>query len=322
MSAPRSKIVVLGAGGYIGRRVIAALAASDWAQPVAGLRSIAARIGPGVEQVQVDAADHDSLRAALQNADGVINCVAGDPDTITANALALVAVLPQLPRRPRLVHLSSMAVYGQQDGLLSEQAAIVTPAEGYPRAKREAELILAGSNQPMCLLRPGLVYGPGSRYWSRMVGALLLARRLGDLGPLGEGICNLVHVDDVAAACLLALREPAAEGQVFNLGMAEPPTWNAYLQAYADALGALPLRQLAGARLALELKLYGPLLKLAELALGETKVPPPIRPWLMGECGQRQRLDVNLALSQLGWQPRPLAVGLAETARWLLSEKT
>lgn len=322
MSAPRSKIVVLGGGGYIGRRIVVALAASDWAQPVAGFRGSAPRVGPGVEQVQVDAADHDSLRSALQAADGIVNCVAGDADTITANALALVAVLPQLPRRPRLVHLSSMAVYGDQDGLVREQAAIVTPAAGYPRAKREAELILAGSSQPMCLLRPGLVYGPGSRYWSRMVGSMLVAQRLGDLGLLGEGICNLVHVDDVAAACLLALREPAAEGQVFNLGMAEPPTWNAYLQAYAEALGAVPLRPLGGARLALELKLYGPLLKLAELAFGEGRLPPPIRPWLMGECRQRQRLDVSLALRLLGWKPRPLSVGLAETARWFLSQQT
>ena len=77
MSAPRSKIVVLGGGGYIGRRIVVALAASDWAQPVAGFRGSAPRVGPGVEQVQVDAADHDSLRSALQAADAPLARIQG-----------------------------------------------------------------------------------------------------------------------------------------------------------------------------------------------------------------------------------------------------
>ncbi|WZB74124.1 NAD-dependent epimerase/dehydratase family protein [Achromobacter insuavis] len=34
----KQRILVLGANGYVGRRVVAALAASDWAEPVAGVR--------------------------------------------------------------------------------------------------------------------------------------------------------------------------------------------------------------------------------------------------------------------------------------------
>ena len=313
----RARIVVLGAGGFIGRRIVAALAAGDWAQPVAALRS--PRPGGDVEQVTVDATSADSLRAALAGADGVVNSIAGPPETLRANAEALFGLLPTLPRAPRVVHLSTMSVYGSATGRVGEDHPLRADLGDYGAAKAAAEALVPPA-AGVVVLRPGIVYGPDSPLWSGLIGRLLLARRLGGLGAAGDGICNLVHVDDVAAACVLALRSDTLRGQACNLAVPEAPTWNGYFAAYAAALGVVPTPVIPPWRLALELKLYGPLLKLAELALREARVPPPIRPWLMAECRQRQQLVVRVALQRLGWQPRPLATGLAETARWFLGQ--
>lgn len=319
MSAPRSKVVVLGGGGYIGRRIVAALAASDWAQPVAGLRGSAARIGPGVEQVQVDAADHDSLRAALQTADGIVNCVAGDADTITANALALVAVLPQLPRRPRLVHLSSMAVYGNVSGDICEAAPLKGEFGPYATAKVEAEMAAGRCPNTVCL-RPGVVYGAGGRQWSEDLARLLLAGRLGDLGAAGDGYCNPVHVDDVVAAILVSLRKPEISGRTYNLAMSRRLDWNEFLRSYAAALGVTPVPVIGTLRLQLELKLLAPVLKILEILLNKLKCKglvrsPALIPPSMGRLfRQKIRLDSRKAEQDLGLQWTPLDQGLAEAA--------
>ena len=48
----KQRIVVLGAGGFIGRHIVSALAASDWAAPVAAAHRAAGGT-PGVETLQI-----------------------------------------------------------------------------------------------------------------------------------------------------------------------------------------------------------------------------------------------------------------------------
>ena len=205
---------MLGAGGFIGRRVVAALAATDWAVPIAAIH----RGAPprDVDSVRLDATRRDELAPALARADGIVSCVAGDPATIVGAARALFEAAAALPRPPRVVHLSSMAVYGAASGVVDESAPLRGDLSPYAAAKVEAEA-LARSCPSVVHLRPGLVYGPASREWSDYVGRWLAARRLGDLGAAGRGCCDLVYVEDVAAAVLRALRQPDIDGQAFNL---------------------------------------------------------------------------------------------------------
>ena len=200
------RILVLGATGFIGRRVVDALAASTWATPVAASRR--ARPGqPG--SLVVDATRADALAAALQGIDGVVNCVAGDAAVIAGNAAALFDAASRLPQPPPVVHLSSMAAYGSAVGLVDETAPLLGDLDAYSSAKAAAET-RAAAYPAAVILRPGIVYGPGSPWWSDRIARLLVARRLGDLGARGDGWCNLVHVDDVARAAVSALRMPEA----------------------------------------------------------------------------------------------------------------
>jgi len=314
------RILVLGAGGFIGQRVVQALALCPWAAPVAAVHRHRAALPAAVETVHLDARQPDSLRAALENVGGVVNCVTGDGETIRQSAHALFSACAA-PHAPRVVHLSSMMVYGTQTGTLDESAPLLGDWDDYSRAKAHAEAIARACTR-VVHLRPGIVYGPHSPIWSGWVGQWLMDQRLGDLGTHGQGRCNLVHIDDVVAATLQALRAPGIEGQAFNLALPDAPTWNEYFRGYADALG-IACVPISGARLAIERLVLAPPFKVLQVMAARLRpgwrAPQPIRPWLLRLCAHSVRLDVRKAERVLGLQWTPLEAGLRQSAAWVLA---
>jgi len=316
----KPRILVLGAGGFIGQRVVAALQASDWAIPIAaGHRTPLSN--KCLQTVWLDAADETALMPVAASADAIVNCIAGSAATIVATARALFSVAGRIPRPPRIVHLSSMLVYGSAVGIVDETAQLRSDVGAYAAAKIEAER-LATSYADVVTLRPGCVYGPRGLQWSERIADLLRARRLGDLGAAGDGYCNMVHVDDVVAAVLSALCLPGLEGQAFNLGSPAPPTWNDYFLSFAKALGAVPVSRISPRRLTLEARLWAPPLKAAELAASRLRlhgswIPPSIPPSLLRLWTHDIRLDVAKAQAVLGVAWTPAEVGLRETAAQL-----
>ncbi|HEY3731128.1 MAG TPA: NAD(P)-dependent oxidoreductase [Steroidobacteraceae bacterium] len=317
------RVLVLGADGFIGARLVQALATTDWAEPVASGRRPAAvdasHASRQVARMCFDATDESALAQALGQVDAAVNCVAGNAQTIVDGARALVGAALRQTRPPRLVQLSSMAVYGAVSGLTSESAPL-RGLDPYAQAKIGAEKEFATYSQAV-LLRPGIVYGPHSRQWSERIARWLFARRLGDLGALGDGCCNLLYVDDVTRAVLECLKRPGLQGQVFNLSMAAPPTWNDYLIRFARALGAVPVRRLGRRRLQIETKLLAPPLKIAEIVvkkagLRRLSLPEPIPPSLLRLCQQEIRLDVARAEQLLLLRWTALDEGLQQTAQW------
>ena len=294
------RVLVLGANGFLGKRLVAALAATDWAHPVAGVRQ--AR-GGAVEEIVLDATDPAQVAAAAERVDAVVQCVAGAPDTIVASAQALFAA----PAGPRIVHLSSMAVYGDAIGHIGEDAPL-TGNGGYAEAKVEAER-LARDRGGVTILRPGCIYGGGSPQWSARIASLLRARRIGDLGEGGDGCSNIVHVDDVVAAILASLRRDDAA--TINLAMRQAPDWNGYFLAFARALRAVPIARIPGWRLKAEGALAFPLTLASRAHL---PVPPAIPPSLLRLWRQDIRLDTARADALLGGRWTPLAAGVAEAA--------
>jgi 2-alkyl-3-oxoalkanoate reductase len=321
----KRSVLVLGAGGFIGQHVVAALAATDWALPIAGVRRRTGAGTGGCEQRLVDATNGDSVRTAMQGVTDVVNCVAGNEHSLVASAESVAAAAGEFAAAgspPRVIHLSTMSVYGSAEGVLDESAPLRADLGPYSEAKVAAEN--AARRYPhTVILRPGCVFGPDSAQWSVRMARLLLAHRLGDLGTDGDGYCNLVHVDDVAQAILGALQTPASDGHAFNLSAPSPPTWNEFLIGYAMALHAVPVRRLPGWQLRLETKLLAPALKIAEIAgrrvkLGAARLPPPIPPSLIRLMRQRIQLDSKAAQTQLGVRWKETSASLQETARWYL----
>jgi nucleoside-diphosphate-sugar epimerase len=319
-NAVRQRVLVLGASGFIGKRVVSALANSDWAVPVAaGFRTMPGTVGAAAA-IRLDARDAAAIQRALAGVDSVVNCVAGDAGTIVASGRALFTACAARVPAPRVVSLSTMMVYGSAAGTVDEGAPLRGDYDAYSGAKAEVER-LSRSYQSVVHLRPGIVYGPESPLWTGRIGGWLREQRLGDLGSAALGCCNLVHVDDVAEAVLRALRLPGIEGEAFNLSLPTPPSWNEYFRQFAAALGTgfVPISR---SRLQAELYLFAPSLKLAEIFAGalhrQRRGPYPIRPWLLRLCNHSLRLDVAKAERVLGMRWIALDEGLRQSAQWLL----
>ena len=243
------KVLILGASGHIGGRLNELLGAASWADPVAASRrsngiASAGRSAP----VSVDTLDAPALASALKGFDAVVNCVSGSAKAISQGARVLVdsALAADCPR---IVHLSTMSVYGPAEGRVREDHARDPNQGWYGRAKCEAETHIAGFVQhggQAITLRPGCVYGPGSELWVGRLGRWLRAGRLGDLGTAGDGWSNLVHVDDVCHAVLAALQMQAGKGKsaTFNLAAPDSPRWNEYFADPPDWRCAYGQRQI------------------------------------------------------------------------------
>jgi nucleoside-diphosphate-sugar epimerase len=302
MHTGRARILVLGASGSVGRALMASLGAEPTVTAIAGLRRVAASPEAGLSAADTRLADATSVLELIAAFDGmthVINATGGPPATLRATTAAIGAAARATPGL-RLIHLSSMAVYGARDGNVDENAPLVAHTQ-YAAAKIAAELEIvtqAERGLRAVILRPGIIHGPNSAQWTARLTRLLRAHRLGDLGAAGDGFCNLIHERDLAAACLAACQRDAAIGQTFNLGAADPPTWNDYLVALARSAGAVPVKRIPQRQLGAEARLLAPVLAAARRSFWRG-APDPIPPSLLRLFAQRIRLDVSRAQATL-----------------------
>lgn len=320
-----NSVVVLGAGGFIGGKLVRALAPSG-SGPVVGAIRPGRDIAPlaGAEFVRCDVANARSTESALDGADFVVNCIGGTDRGMVATARALFAAARRMPPR-RIVHLSSIAVYGNAEGVVNEDTALTAPVNHYGRAKRVCEQIVADyvhDGGDAVVLRPSCVHGPGSDLWTARLARLLRSGRIGDLGEAGDGVCNLIFIDDLVAAIIAALRKPGLSGETFILSDPTRLTWNEFLIRFAGLIGATPVRRLPTRRLALERSLYAPALRLARLAgrrglFDPALVPDAITPSLTTLMSQRIRFSSAKADARLGVRRTELETALEAGARWV-----
>ncbi len=178
--------------------------------------------------------------------------------------------------------------------------------------------LIARPGRRAVILRPGIVYGPGSTLWVDRPLAALEAGSLGDLGARGDGIAALIHVADVAEAtrcALAALSGPGPGLLAANLIGPETPRWNDYFARLAAAAGLPPPRPLKPLRLALLRALSLPAKALARLRL---PVPRALRlvpaPGELRLFARAARYETHRARAELGFRATtPLAQGLADS---------
>jgi nucleoside-diphosphate-sugar epimerase len=267
-----SKILVTGAGGFVGGRIVEVLNELNPGSVRAGIRrwSSAARIGrTAAEIVLCDVRSDTSVRAAMKGVTAVVHCAHGDTAT-NVDGTRIVLEEAQRAGVRRLVHLSTVAVHGRVEGTIAESSPFAPGSDGYSLSKIETERLCAEyarAGLEIAVLRPTIVYGPFSDLWT-----VEFAQRL----STGEwflperytsGICNLVYVDDLVRAVLISLRSERAIGQTFIINGSERPTWNDYFRALNDALGLPPLRPASTFRSRVKAAVMLPVRKSAKLVL-------------------------------------------------------
>jgi UDP-glucose 4-epimerase len=219
----------------------------------------------------------------------------------TLNMLQLCAKY----RVPRLIHASSMTLYGDCRTVPTPETEPCSPDSYYGITKQAAERYVHATAQRPDLgfdfrvtsLRMFSVYGPGQSFSNPYQGVLgIFAGNLLRGEPItiygdGEQTRDFVFIDDIIEGWVRALNTPAAAGGVFNLGSGRSLSINQLAQLAIAAFGHRPG--------------------------GYKIVRAPARP---GEQGRIQA-DIRQARAVLGWEPRTtFERGLAETLRWARKE--
>ena len=254
----RSTIVVAGAAGFIGRRVVDRLARTE--TDVKALDRIGDPGGwpAGVDYRQVDL---DREMPAFKGS-WILVHLAWSLDRANAAAqqesLQTFARLLGQENLAGVVGLGSAEEYGEREGRLREDQAPGAKLSAYGQAKHAAGKALEswarGAGRKAVWLRPFVVYGPGQGGNMAIPYALRCARERTP-GDFSEGLQfrDFVHVDDVAdgiAAAALALPTLKPAFAVSNLGRGEPVRLRDVLERIADRtnarelfrFGARPLR--------------------------------------------------------------------------------
>jgi uncharacterized protein YbjT (DUF2867 family) len=211
-----SKLVTIyGGSGFVGRYIARRLAKEGWRVRVAVRRpNEAMHVKPygtpgQVEPVLCNIRDDASVRAVMQGADAVVNCVgilaeAGKNrfDAVQAEGPGRVARIAAEMGITRMVQISAIG-------------ADATSKSAYARTKALGEQAVLEHMPEAVILRPSIVFGAEDQFFNRFA-------RMAQLGPIlpvvgAETLFQPVYVDDIARAAVLAVEGKAAPG-IYELG--------------------------------------------------------------------------------------------------------
>jgi nucleoside-diphosphate-sugar epimerase len=244
-------MLVTGASGFLGGRVVEMLHLSGFAAPRAGVRrwSGCARIARiPTEVVMCDIMQPDQIAQAIQGANLVAHCAYTDTEETIVEGTRNMLEAAYNQGVDRFVFISTAEVYGDKvSGDIDESMPAQPSGWVYPDSKIKAEQLCLdyhAKGLPVTILRPSIVYGPFSETWITNYALRLLSGNWGVIKKYGEGFCNLIYVDDLVYAIFEAARNPNAVGQVFNVNGPDKITWNDYFRAFNAALGLPDLREI------------------------------------------------------------------------------
>jgi len=217
----------------------------------------------------------------------------------------------------RAVHVSSVAVYGNRRGPLTEEVPLDFPlgaGDTYARSKREAEAearaAAAEAGIRLTMVRPSVIYGERDRLFTSRLARLATLPVIPLLGR-GEVPVPAVYAGNVASAVVCALE--AAAGGTFNVAEDHPVSQAGLVLGLARAMGRRPraVRLPASAVRAAAAIADG--LGLRVPGASDLSLVRVARLWTRGNPYPSDRIRETL-----GWTPPfPLQDALGRTADWL-----
>ena len=230
----------MGAGGLVGAAVVERLAQSCQVVPVVHSWGGAWQVARlGVDLRQADVADRGQLLTAMDGCTHVVNCVGGSAHAVTAATRSVLAVCTTLPIE-RLVHLSSVEVYGDPPRLGSESEEApprpVRGSEAQVRAQLDVmvEEAVDQGVRAVTLCLPD-VSGPRSPFLLDVLAAM----RAGTFALVdgGRAPAMLADAANVAHAAWLALDSDVYDGKRMFVHNGCEATWAEIAEALAPLAG-------------------------------------------------------------------------------------
>jgi len=323
--------VITGATGLVGSHIAAQLrGAGERVRALVRRGSAAAWLqNLGAELAEGDLLDQDSIARAVAGADLVYHCAArvgnwGPWTDFERDTIATTTNVVEACRRsgqPRLVHVSSISVYGHPTFRPGEEVTEEAPLgqnywlwDYYARSKVLAEEI-ARTYPQVVIVRPSWIYGPRDRTTIPKLVPALLAQRVPIIGP-GDNVLNIIYAGDVAAGTIHAANHVGAIGQAYNLCSEGEITQRDMPNAMTDALGMPRITRHAPFGLALRWAF----LQEAWAKLWRRREPPTITRFIVYLVGRRTQYSIAKARTELGWRPRvSIQAGVHQSLVWFQS---
>jgi uncharacterized protein YbjT (DUF2867 family) len=229
--------LVTGANGFVGRHVVARLAASGGVRAI--VRSAAGyQAAPGVEVVEADVTKPETLRAALDRVDVVVHCAA-----ITGNLKEPYKGAYDAVNRVGTENLASAAGSAGVRRLvvMSGLGTKPAPAGTYMATRWGMEEAVRGSGTPFVIIQPSVQFGDGAEF----VAALARLIKKSPVVPLlgGGGLrFQPIWVEDVVSCIEKAISDETLTGRAVAIGGSEYATFREVVETICAALGKRRLK--------------------------------------------------------------------------------
>ena len=236
--ASNRTVLVTGASGYVGRRLVARLV--ERGTPV---RALVHRSRQGlpeaVEAVEGDITDASSLARACAGADVVVSLASitadrkpppGGYDRVNAEGAAALATAARAAGVRRFVHLAGI------------DTTIGPPGPYLAGRRRGDAAVLSSGIESIAILRPSIMFGGEDAAFIKALARLV---KLAPAVPVpGDGSVKLqmVWVEDVVR-CIVQLADDMRPGQ-FPIGGPDQPTYDEVLDLIGEGLGKRHVRKL------------------------------------------------------------------------------
>lgn len=153
-------------------------------------------------------------------------------DTVFATQ-KLVEIVKSLEIDPKIIYLSSQAVYGLPEELPVNENHICKPMTVYGENKLKAEEVIINSGFNYVIFRVSSIYGPKQDYKKSGVVAKFINKMKNNEAPVVfnsfDIFSDFIFVNDVTAAITMSINNDLVQKDIFNLGSGIPTTLNELL---------------------------------------------------------------------------------------------
>ncbi|MDA8015855.1 MAG: NAD-dependent epimerase/dehydratase family protein [Thermoanaerobaculia bacterium] len=326
------KILVTGGTGFLGRRMVERLAPNHDLRLLVRKTSDRSRFPDNVTFAEGDVTDAASLEAAAEGCDAILHAAAlvkilapsADFDRINVRGLDHVLAAGEKVGVERIVYVSSFMALGPTENgperMLDESA----PARDrkwindYERTKtlsdRAARRAIE-NGAPLCVVYPGVIYGPGELTEGNIVVRHVLDLVNGQLPALlgkPQRIWNYSFVEDVASGIVRVL-EDAPLGERYVLA-GDNVTQGRFYEIVGEQTGVkMPSLRMPD----FLAKTSGFFMKSWAQMFGGT---PKLTPDLVDVYTHDWALSSRKAQEEIGYTYRSFEEGLQATLEWLSEE--
>ena len=319
-----TRVFVTGASGFIGRALM-----SRFAELGAAVAGVDLTADPARDVVAGDVGAPGDWQQHAKGSQLVIHTAAVVSNSAPAELYRRVSVgsvrhvvdAAITAGAARLTHISSIAAYGLDFATVRDERSDISVLSGYPycdaKAASEHAVLAAHAAGELAttVIRPGDVYGPGSRPWV-LIPLQMMRKQQFLLPSRGRGVFSPVYIDNLLDGVVAASVSDNGSGQIFNITDGRDVSCKEFFAHHHRWLGR------RGAPLSLPTALARPAGAAGGFILGRVlRQDTEINPGTMAMLARKAGYSIEKARESLGYTPAvSLNDGMEKTEKWLRDE--